>query len=118
MSLNLPKTMGVAVLALATSPAVAQSSDDEIEEIVVKGQYLFRDQVNALRTPTPIIDVPQSLSIFTADQIAERGFTSVGDIINYTPGVNTSQGEGHRDAVVFRGVRSHFYLAEVVLAEF
>ena len=36
----------------------------------------------------------------------KRGFNSVSEIINYTPGVNTSQGEGHRDAVVFRGVRS------------
>ena len=76
------------------------------DEIVVVGKYLYADQVNALRTPTPIIDVPQSLSIATADQLDEQGFTSIGDIVNYTPGVNTSQGEGHRDAIVFRGVRS------------
>ncbi len=89
-------------------PAAAQSQqqDGELEEIVVLGRYLYTDQVNALRTPTPIIDVPQSLSIVTADQIRMQGFTSLGDIVNYTPGVNTSQGEGHRDAVVFRGVRS------------
>ncbi len=70
------------------------------------GQYLYADQINALKSPTPIIDVPQSLSIVTADQISQRGFTNLGDIINYTPGVNNSQGEGHRDAIVFRGVRS------------
>ncbi|HSF11944.1 MAG TPA: TonB-dependent siderophore receptor, partial [Erythrobacter sp.] len=35
-----------------------------------------------------------------------QGFDSIGDIVNYTPGVSNSQGEGHRDAVVFRGVRS------------
>lgn len=94
-------------ILLAPVPIKAQSSDGSaIEEIIVQGQYLFRDQVNALRTPTPIIDVPQSLSIVTATQITEQGFTSIGDIINYTPGVSTSQGEGHRDAVVFRGVRS------------
>ena len=76
------------------------------DQIVVIGQYLYTDQVNALKAPTPIIDVPQSLSIITADEIAQRGFTSVGEIINYTAGVNTSQGEGHRDSIVFRGVRS------------
>lgn len=75
-------------------------------EIVVEGNVLYSDQVNALRTPTQIIDVPQSLSITTDEQIEERGWTSIGQIIDYTPGVNTSQGEGHRDAVVFRGVRS------------
>ena len=100
---------GLTTLALSlVAPAgLAQSSSQElVDEIVVRGQYLYRDQVNALRTPTPIIDVPQSLSIVTAEQITQQGFTAIGDIINYTPGVNTSQGEGHRDAVVFRGVRS------------
>ncbi len=94
------------ILCVIPAAAQAQQQEAELEEIVVLGRYLYTDQVNALRTPTPIIDVPQSLSIVTADQIRMQGFTSLGDIISYTPGVNTSQGEGHRDAVVFRGVRS------------
>ncbi|MFN3162892.1 MAG: TonB-dependent receptor [Pseudohongiellaceae bacterium] len=99
---------GAAPLSLSLAASAVAQDDDAtlVEELVVRGQYLYRDQVNALRTPTPIIDVPQSLSIITAEQITQQGFTSIGDIINYTPGVNTSQGEGHRDAVVFRGVRS------------
>ena len=90
-------------------PALAQEDGEASliqDQIVVVGTVLYSDRVNALRSPTPIIDVPQSLSIITADQIAQQGFDSIGDIIDYTPGVNTSQGEGHRDAVVFRGVRS------------
>ena len=79
---------------------------EEMDEIIVTEQHLYSNQVNSLRSPTPIIDVPQSLSILSIEQIALQGLTSVSDIINYTPGVNTSQGEGHRDAVVFRGVRS------------
>lgn len=86
--------------------AHTQQHEEQLEEIVVVGRYLYSHQVNALRTPTPIIDVPQSLSIITADQITLQGFSSISEIVNYTPGVNTSQGEGHRDAVVFRGVRS------------
>ncbi|MEM9739959.1 MAG: TonB-dependent receptor [Pseudomonadota bacterium] len=94
-------------LCLGNALSAAQEDDDLVQdEIVVVGTVLYSDQVNALRTPTPIIDVPQSLSIITGDQITERGFNSISDIISYTPGVNTSQGEGHRDAVVFRGVRS------------
>lgn len=94
-------------LAFSATLAGAQSPEDTSpDEIVVTGKYLYTDQINALKTPTPIIDVPQSLSIVTAEQITERGFKSIGDIVNYTPGVNTSQGEGHRDSVVFRGVRS------------
>lgn len=98
--------------ALIILPAFSQSAlaqtptDRDFTDVVVTGQALYSDQVNALRSPTPIIDVPQSLSIVTADQILVQGFNSIGDIIDYTPGVNNTQGEGHRDAVVFRGVRS------------
>ena len=88
-----------------SSVAVAQSSA-EIDEIIVKGKVLYSDQVNALRTPVPISDVPQTLSIVTDEEIRKQGFRELGDIVRYTPGVNTSQGEGHRDSVVFRGVRS------------
>ncbi len=94
------------VCVFALMGAVGNAVADDHDEIIVTGHYLYADEVNALKTPTPIIDVPQSLSIVTADQIKFQGFTSVGDIIAYTPGVTTSQGEGHRDAVVFRGVRS------------
>ncbi|KPF62746.1 TonB-dependent receptor [Porphyrobacter sp. AAP60] len=89
--------------------AEATSAEDAGERgpiIVVTGDVLYANRMNALKTPTPIIDVPQSLSITTADQIVRQGFDSVGDIVNYTPGVTNSQGEGHRDSVVFRGVRS------------
>lgn len=95
-------------LLLAAPIAAAQEVEEDqvLDSILVTGQYLYTDEVNALKSPTPIIDVPQSLSIITSDQIEQQGFNSIGDIIDYTPGVNTSQGEGHRDAVVFRGVRS------------
>ena len=96
---------GIAVYGLLISTSViAQSSD--IEEIVVKGKVLQADQINALKIPTPILNVPQSLSIITDEDMRNQGMSEIGDIIRYTPGVNTSQGEGHRDAVVFRGVRS------------
>ncbi len=85
---------------------------EDIERLTVKGKYLSVNQSNSIKSPTPIIDVPQSLSIITAEEITARGITSIGQIIDYAPGVNTSQGEGHRDSVVFRGVRStaDFYL--------
>ena len=81
-------------------------NDKNIEEVVVKGNVLYSDQVNALKTPVPILDVPQTVSIVTDVDIRKQGFREIGDIIRYTPGVNTTQGEGHRDSVVFRGVRS------------
>lgn len=102
----------VAVFTTLLLSGAAAAQQEKLEEVLVEGRYLSVEQANSIKTPTPIIDVPQSLSIFTADQITEQGITSIGDIIDYTAGVNTSQGEGHRDAVVFRGVRStaDFYL--------
>jgi catecholate siderophore receptor len=104
------------VCCLISSVALAQGTSENqnqaIEEVKVSAQYLYSDTINALKTPTPILDVPQSLSIVSAEDISARGFNSIGEVINYLPGVSTSQGEGHRDAVVFRGVRStaDFYI--------
>jgi len=109
------RLMGCGILCLTINPvsslaqdmeAAAENEVYELDEFVVKDQFLFSDQVNALKTPTPVIDVPQSLSITSAADISLRGFDSVGDIVDYTPGVNMNQGEGHRDAVVFRGIVS------------
>ncbi len=110
------KTVSVFLATTMMVPAVAHAADAESEnsgdDILVVGDVLYSNQINAVKTPTPIIDVPQSLSIVTADEIKQRGFTSIGQIVDYTPGVNNTQGEGHRDALVFRGVRStaDFYI--------
>ena len=102
---NVPPLLFVSILFIA-SFAINADDSDNVEEIIVKGNVLYADQVNALKTPVPVLDVPQTVSIITDDDIRKQGFRQIGDIIRYTPGANTSQGEGHRDAVVFRGVRS------------
>ncbi|AKS43026.1 TonB-dependent receptor [Wenzhouxiangella marina] len=119
-----PTPLSLAALSalLFSHPAIAQDPPTEGEQepqqsseaeanvdlglLRVTGNVLYSDQINALKTPTPIRDVPQSLTIVTDEQIRLRGFDSIGDIVDYTPGVNNTQGEGHRDAIVFRGVRS------------
>ncbi len=106
---NILRASSVIALLAGSTAAVSAAevaADADLEEIIVTGKVLYSDQVNSLKAPTPIIDVPQSLSLYSADEILQRGFTSVAEIINYTPGVNNSQGEGHRDSIVFRGVRS------------
>jgi catecholate siderophore receptor len=59
-----------------------------------------------LKSSLPAHKVPQSLSIVSNEQINAQGLKSIGDIIDYTPGVTNSQGEGHRDAAVIRGIRT------------
>ncbi|WP_291845604.1 TonB-dependent siderophore receptor [Maricaulis sp.] len=88
---------------LGVGMAGAQQDEDVVE---VNGRYLSLDQLNSVKTPTPIIDVPQSLSIVTDIQIADQGFANLGDILRYAPGLSISQGEGHRDAINIRGNQS------------
>ena len=97
---------GVVLISGAIFSNNVLAKDSGVEEILVKGKVLQSDQMNALKIPTPIINVPQSLSIITDEDVRKKGFKELGDIVKYTPGINTSLGEGHRDAVVFRGVRS------------
>jgi catecholate siderophore receptor len=61
---------------------------------------------SATRTPTPLRDVPQSITVVTRRLIADQLMTSVADVVRYLPGVGTHQGENNRDQVVIRGNNS------------
>jgi catecholate siderophore receptor len=57
----------------------------------------------ATRTETPLRDVPQAVSVITRTLIADQRMGSMADVVRYVPGVGMAQGEGHRDAPIFRG---------------
>ena len=61
---------------------------------------------SATRTDTPLRDVPQSITVVTQELIKDQTMQNMGDVVRYVPGVNISQGEGNRDAVIFRGNNS------------
>ena len=83
-----------------------QGDPVKLDDLVVVGEYLQSNQVNALKTPTPINEVPQSLVILTSDYMSLQDMTGMADIADYTPGIDAGQGEGHRDDILFRGVKS------------
>src|SRR5262245_46441592 len=66
----------------------------------------------ATKINTPIIDIPQSLSVVTREFINDNSFQNLTDITRYVPGVDTHQGEGNRDELIIRGVDSsaNFYV--------
>lgn len=101
-------TLKSTLLFAALSPlAMAQASaqNGALDEIVVTSSNPT-NITSALKMGLPLIDVPQSLSLVGQEEIKMRGYNELADLVRYTPGVNTTQGEGHRDAIVFRGVRS------------
>jgi catecholate siderophore receptor len=60
----------------------------------------------ATKTNTPLVNIPQSVSVITRDFIRDQGFQSLTDVTRYVPGVAIHQGEGNRDELVIRGVDS------------
>jgi catecholate siderophore receptor len=60
----------------------------------------------ATKSNTPLINIPQSLSVITKDFIRDQSFQGLTDVTRYVPGVAVHQGEGNRDELVIRGVDS------------
>jgi catecholate siderophore receptor len=58
---------------------------------------------SATRIPTPLRDVPQSVTVVTSELIADQLMSSVGDVVRYLPGITAHQGENNRDQVIIRG---------------
>ena len=97
------------IATLSAIPVVLNAQESEVVELAdfeVVAQYLQTDQVNALKTPTPIQEIPQSLSILTSDLVGLQDLKGMADIADYVPGIDAGQGEGHRDDILFRGVKS------------
>jgi catecholate siderophore receptor len=68
--------------------------------------YMATKSFSATRTDTLLRDVPQSITVITRDMIKDQTMQNMGDVVRYVPGVGISQGEGNRDAVIFRGNNS------------
>src|SRR5205823_11256724 len=65
--------------------------------------YLTSQTSTATRTPTPLRDVPQSITIISREQINDQMMMSIGDVVRYVPGISSHQGENNRDQLVIRG---------------
>ncbi|HTK12171.1 MAG TPA: TonB-dependent siderophore receptor [Xanthobacteraceae bacterium] len=74
--------------------------------------YVATSTAVATKTDTPLIDIPQSISVLTQEFIKDQNFQSLTDVTRYVPGVAVHQGEGNRDELVIRGVDSsaNFYV--------
>ena len=73
------------------------------EAVHVQADVTERRTTTATKTSTPLRDVPQSISTVTRDLIADQTMRNMADVVSYVPGVGMAQGEGHRDAPIFRG---------------
>ncbi len=58
---------------------------------------------SSTRTDTPLLDIPQSISVVTQDQIQDQNIKSISEAVRYVPGVSIHQGENNRDQITIRG---------------
>ena len=109
---------GTALAALVASPTWAAAPDDldrrtpagveadEQHEILVEGR---RDQAFAgTKTETPLIEVPQPLTVIPDDVYLAQGAINIADTVRYAAGVNSdAYGRDTRvDSFTIRGVNA------------
>ena len=101
----------VSLIAISASPvhaSVQETWDDgfaDDQEIIVTGEKEGYVAISSagLKTDTPLIDTPQSVSVLTREQLDDQALQDIGDILRYTPGASIGQGEGNRDQITIRG---------------
>ena len=115
-SLASDSTSGAAIGTDAISDPGDPDRDYLPSDIVVRGQradgYRNDDGSSAMKTPTPILDVPQAVTAITSDQLEDQNIRQLGEALRYVPGVSMETGEGQRDEVFIRGqeTTADFYL--------
>ncbi len=79
----------------------------DLDKIEVVGEhfpgYAAKRSSTATRTDTPLLHVPQSITVVSQQQIRDQAIQSMADAVRYVPGIGITQGEGNRDGLVFRG---------------
>ena len=97
------------LLLLFGLPRAAYSSEvsgGKIPTIIVTGRadgYKADNSVTAMKTDTPLLDVPQSISVVTRKRLDDQAQRSMTDVLRYVPGTTVGQGEGNRDQIALRG---------------
>lgn len=94
---------------LSASPAFANDAP-VLPQVTVLGVaeqgYAQQSTSTATKTDTLLRDTPQAITVITRELINDQAMTSMADALRYIPGIVTSQGEGNRDAAIFRGISS------------
>jgi catecholate siderophore receptor len=103
-------------LASAQGGVTALDTGGEVREFVLelapfgetvtvraRRDYEVAAIASATRTLTPLLDVPQSITVTSQELVRDQLMLSLGDVMRYTPGISVHQGENNRDQVIIRG---------------
>ncbi|MCC7250487.1 TonB-dependent siderophore receptor [Hyphomicrobium sp.] len=65
--------------------------------------YRATRSATGTKTDTPLIDIPQAITVITQERAQDQRAVDVNKALQYVPGVIVAQGEGNRDQIVVRG---------------
>jgi TonB-dependent siderophore receptor len=65
-------------------PPLTPDSNDQMQEVSV---IATAEQLVATRVPTPLQEIPQSISIISSEQIREQNMVDLGDVMENAPGI-------------------------------
>jgi catecholate siderophore receptor len=88
--------------ATPPDPAVPVTVQDTITVEAPSG-YQVPSLTTATKTMTPLLDVPQSVTVVTRQLMQDQLMSSLGDVVRYVPGISPHQGENNRDQLILRG---------------
>ena len=85
-------------IGVVNAQASEQQDDSELEVIIV----------SATRRDAALSDVPVSISVFTTDEMNNRGIATIEDLFRLTPGVNFKRDQTFgRGRINIRGIESN-----------
>ncbi len=103
--------LGGSLLAMtfSASSALAQAqsaaTSEELDDVVVTARA-----TTATKTDTPILNIPQSIEIITAQKIEDIGARTIVEALNYTAGVSNAGDDSRGDFNNIRGFESVLYV--------
>lgn len=114
MKPSLPLRKGIVLglgAPLLVGPALAQSGDEENrrqEEIVIIGiaadnSYAPEQAAAAGKTAVPLLEIPQSVSVVTRQQIEDRNLFTIGEAVQQVTGVTVMPFDGSNPDYRARG---------------
>lgn len=110
---------GLPLLAAAFAAPAAEAPDaTTLDKVQVQAPIAKRSQT-VTKTDTPLIEVPQSVSVITAEQMRERGIQGIEEAVWYTAG---AQGGGYgqdtrSDWLLVRGFSPARYMDGLTLSD-
>jgi len=84
--------LGVSCALAAMSAAAAESGDVQVEKAKLEEVEVIAQRAQtATKTDTRLVEIPQSISVVTAEQIEEHGARNYQDVFRYSAGVDTER---------------------------